>query len=179
MGSCRICIDELKNPVSLPCGHIFCGDCITKALQAVQPTSNIHSCPICRSSYNIATPSLDVFPPYLRSFVAPSIRKVFINNSPSPSATADKGAPEQPTASTSSLSEITRLQAENHALRTNCAMWRRRAEMHGAANLGLLNFARAVRDQASHLARERDELRIYCSSLKRKLDDDELSCRHC
>lgn len=74
---------------------------------------------------------------------------------------------------TSSASELARLRAENFSLRNNCALWRKRAEMHGAANLGLLNFARVVRDQASHLARERDELQTRCHSLKRKVEDYE------
>jgi len=73
----------------------------------------------------------------------------------------------------SSASELARLRAENIALRNNCALWRKRAEMHGAANLGLLNFARVVRDQASHLARERDQLQTRCHSLKRKMEDYE------
>jgi hypothetical protein len=75
----------------------------------------------------------------------------------------------------SSSSDISRLQAENHALRNHCVMWQRRAEIQGSANLNLIKLANTIRDQASHLARERDELQRHCSWLKSKLDDDELS----
>ena len=81
------------------------------------------------------------------------------------------GRPEPP----SPTSELSRLRAENIALRNNCAMWRKRAEAHGAANLNLLNFVRAIRDQAATLARERQQLEQHCRVLKRKLEDDQLS----
>ncbi|KAF8972748.1 hypothetical protein BDZ97DRAFT_1649581 [Flammula alnicola] len=173
MACCRICIDDMKKPISLPCGHMFCSDCIVKTVQAVKPYRHLHPCPICRSVYNIAPINLNVVPPNLRPFITPSIRRVYLDIQ----SNKEDGSVESrdtPAASGSS-SELSRLRAENHALRTNCAMWRKRAEMHGTANLGLLNFARVVRDQAAHLARERDELQKHCRSLKRKIEDDELS----
>ena len=30
---CPICIDDFKNPTKTKCGHMFCKDCIEKALQ--------------------------------------------------------------------------------------------------------------------------------------------------
>lgn len=124
--------------------------------------------------------NLSVVPPNLRSFVTPSIRRVYIDNAgpqEAPSEPEQEFSISEASCSTSESSELARLRAENHALRNNCLMWRKRAETHGAANLGLLNFARVVRDQASILARERDELRKNCSALKRKIDemDDRLS----
>jgi hypothetical protein len=100
-------------------------------------------------------------PPNLRAFVTPSIRRLYIEDN------------EEPIASSSS--DISRLQAENHALRDQCVMWQKRAENQGSANLNLFKLANTIRDQASHLARERDELRRHCSWLKSKLNDDELS----
>lgn len=69
--------------------------------------------------------------------------------------------------------ELARLRAENRNLRTQCMMWRRRAELHGAATLGLLDFARILRDKASSLSRERDELETRCYALKRQLDEED------
>ncbi|KAF9560129.1 hypothetical protein CPC08DRAFT_636975 [Agrocybe pediades] len=174
MVSCRICLEALKKPVSLPCGHIFCCDCVIKTVQAIQPYTHLHPCPICRTMYNITPANMSVVPPNLRSFVTPSIRRVYIDDM---GPTEGSAEPEkefslsEASCSPSESSELARLRAENHALRNNCLMWRKRAETHGAANLGLLNFARVVRDQASILARERDELRRHCSALKRKIDD--------
>ena len=104
-------------------------------------------------------------PPNLRAFVTPSIRRLYIeekedgNDTPIPSSSSD----------------ISRLQAENSVLRNNCAIWQRRAEIQGSANLNLIKLANTVRDQASHIAHQRDELQKYCSWLKSKLGDDELS----
>lgn len=68
--------------------------------------------------------------------------------------------------------ELQRLRTENLALRNQCGMWRKRAEMHGSANLGLLNFARAVRDQAAQLSREKLEVEGKYLALKRKAEED-------
>lgn len=81
----------------------------------------------------------------------------------------------QPTAGLSNdkaLSEIARLRGENNALRNQCSMWRKRAEAHGEANLNLLKFAQAIRDQASQIARDRNELEQRCFMLKLQLDGE-------
>jgi hypothetical protein len=102
-------------------------------------------------------------PPNLRAFVTPSIRRLYIEEKEE-----EKDMPIAP-----SSSDISRLQAENHALRNHCGMWKKRAEIQGSATLNLIKLANTIRDQASHLARERDELQRYCSWLKSKLDVDE------
>lgn len=75
--------------------------------------------------------------------------------------------------SAETAAELARLREENHTLQTHCVTWRRRAEMHGSANLNLINFAKVLRDQAACIARERDELQRQCQSLKRKIEDAE------
>lgn len=51
-------------------------------------------------------------------------------------------------------------------------MWHKRAEVHGEANLNLLKFARAMRDQASQIARDRNDLEKRCFMLKQLLDGE-------
>ncbi|KAL4257012.1 hypothetical protein AB1N83_012048 [Pleurotus pulmonarius] len=51
---CIICWDALKQPVSIPCGHIFCEDCLEnhrgkKASTSLSIVS--FSCPVCRTKY--------------------------------------------------------------------------------------------------------------------------------
>ena len=115
----------------------------------------------------IAPISPALIPQQLRLHINPSIRRVFIN-----SAKGDSSSSMSNTSSTSE-DELARLRAENRNLRTQCVMWRRRAELHGAATLGLLDFARILRDKASSLSRERDELETRCYALKRQLDEEE------
>lgn len=114
--------------------------------------------------------NLNVVPPNLRPFVTPSIRRVYLDSQ----TPEEKGSETAGQPSTSSMTiELQRLRSENEALRSNCSMWRKRAEMHGTANLGLINFAKVVRDQAALLGRERDSLQVRCRLLSRKVEDIE------
>ncbi len=136
-------------------------------------------------------------PKNLRPFITPSIRRLFVEAVPSESRVAPEcnsfsssdtfswtntGAfGEAGSRSRSSLeqvsvkdktSEMARLRAENHALRNHCALWRKRAETHREANLTLLNLARVLRDQASQIARDRNDLEKRCFLLKQMIDGD-------
>jgi len=76
-----------------------------------------------------------------------------------------------PTSSAFAISEYNRLTAENKALKTNCWVWRRRAETHAAATIGLLNVARITKDRAAQLQHEKEELQRECALLKMKLEE--------
>ncbi|KAG6811544.1 hypothetical protein H0H92_006897 [Tricholoma furcatifolium] len=71
--------------------------------------------------------------------------------------------------------ENARLHAENEALKNMCGAWRRRAELHGAATLGLFGFARTARDQALRMRYERDEVYKHYLRLRERLSADEIS----
>jgi len=170
------------------------------------PYRNVHPCPTCRTPYNISkrrgplspptysdppTAPLNplAFPPHLRPFISPTIRRVYLDSPDCQTAGADASSsgtetspppPSTPTspskASTSAApqqlsEELARLRGENQSLKSHCVLWRRRAELHGAATLGLLDFARMVRDQAVTIAQERDELQRECLTYKRKLEE--------
>uniref|UniRef100_A0A3Q2FCX0 Uncharacterized protein n=1 Tax=Cyprinodon variegatus TaxID=28743 RepID=A0A3Q2FCX0_CYPVA len=48
---CLSCFDPLKYPVTIPCGHNFCINCI-KSHWGEEEEKGIHSCPQCRKTFN-------------------------------------------------------------------------------------------------------------------------------
>ncbi|CDR18331.1 unnamed protein product [Oncorhynchus mykiss] len=49
--SCAICLDRFKVPVTIPCGHTFCRDCITAHWDTKSKSDIGPHCPICNEKF--------------------------------------------------------------------------------------------------------------------------------
>ncbi|KAL2101848.1 hypothetical protein ACEWY4_003609 [Coilia grayii] len=54
--NCVICIEKFRVPVTIPCGHTFCRECITKVWDTKQKEGAGPQCPICNEVFQSRPP---------------------------------------------------------------------------------------------------------------------------
>ncbi|SJL13700.1 uncharacterized protein ARMOST_17148 [Armillaria ostoyae] len=75
---CAICLCDYTEPVSIPCGHVYCLKCISDHILSSSPDGFSASCPTCRTSFCIVLPELKSLPTQFHRYITPSIRRVLV-----------------------------------------------------------------------------------------------------
>ncbi|KAI0732152.1 hypothetical protein C8Q72DRAFT_774855 [Fomitopsis betulina] len=150
-GSCGICLDDLKNPVSTPCGHLHCENCLISHVEANSDAVTA-SCPSCRTPFSIATPDLRFVPAKYHKYIIPSVRRVFFD-APGDSNRALKAT-------------VVRLEERVKGLESDKTLLMERCEASMVASSKHAEGERDARMECEHLRRDMRDLRKKYDSLK-------------
>ncbi|KAL0953919.1 hypothetical protein HGRIS_005085 [Hohenbuehelia grisea] len=78
VGTCSICLQCSSDPVSIPCGHIYCAECLSECVNTEEDDFTA-KCPTCRAEFTTVNPDLSLLPKKYHQYVLPSIRRLFID----------------------------------------------------------------------------------------------------
>ncbi|XP_058872718.1 tripartite motif-containing protein 16-like [Acipenser ruthenus] len=79
--SCPVCLEILKDPVAIPCGHSYCMGCIKNCWNQTDLTG-VYSCPQCRKTF---TPMPDLCRNTMLAEVVEELKKTGLNPPPAQS----------------------------------------------------------------------------------------------
>lgn len=77
--TCAICLDDLKEPMSIPCGHVHCFDCLERYIQSHSEDALESNCPTCRAPFSLVVPVMRHVPERFHKFVTPTIRRLYLD----------------------------------------------------------------------------------------------------
>ncbi|KAG1739356.1 hypothetical protein EDD22DRAFT_922406 [Suillus occidentalis] len=154
MAECGICLEEIKKPVCIPCGHVHCEKCLYTHVNSGNDALK-SSCPSCRSVFHIATPDLSFVPKKYHDFMTPSVRKLFLDI-PSPAPL---------------VSEIEQLKTRIAALSRDRDALMEKCEAHMAASRQYAMREKAARLDAKAAQEATNRLQVKYDTLQREFLD--------
>ncbi|KJA23485.1 hypothetical protein HYPSUDRAFT_215079 [Hypholoma sublateritium FD-334 SS-4] len=77
---CSICLCTLKEPMCLPCGHIYCKNCLSDHVNVHTNPGMTSTCPDCRATFNLGIPDLTYLPTKYHKYIMSAARRVYIDN---------------------------------------------------------------------------------------------------
>ncbi|KAG1734081.1 uncharacterized protein EDB91DRAFT_1348647 [Suillus paluster] len=154
MAECGICLEEIKKPVCIPCGHVHCEKCLRGHINSGNDALK-SSCPSCRTIFHIAMPDLTFVPKKYHDFMAPSVRKLYM----------DIASPAPLVAEIDELKKrVATLSRDRDALMEKCEAYMASSRQHATNEKDARLEAQAARDATS-------KLQIKYDALKREYGD--------
>ncbi|KAK0214892.1 hypothetical protein IW262DRAFT_249324 [Armillaria fumosa] len=162
---CTICICDYTEPVSIPCGHVYCMQCLSDYITSSSPDGLTALCPTCRADFSIVVPELHSFSKQFHRYITPSIRRVFIEPNPSESYEELKQKFKVSEARSATLKR------ENLDLQISCRKHTADAMVHARGE-------RAAKSEVEKLGRqlemEKTKMKGHITHLRRILDGERI-----
>ncbi|KAE9405353.1 hypothetical protein BT96DRAFT_1015585 [Gymnopus androsaceus JB14] len=169
MSQCIICLSNIKDPVCIPCGHLFCSQCLSDYISSSSQDGYNSQCPTCRSSFPIVSPELTCLPKHFHRYITPSMRRVYLDSN------ATQALQQKLTAS---QTQVKKLHLENSRLMDSCERYMHTSRVHAEgetkAALEVERLTIALREQklATRKAQEEaSEWKGKHSAVKKQLDE--------
>ncbi|KAK0239259.1 hypothetical protein EDD85DRAFT_829594 [Armillaria nabsnona] len=140
-GQCTICLCDYKEPVSIPCGHVYCMQCLSDYISSSGKDGFTAKCPTCRAKFTIVVPELHSVAKQFHRYVTPSIRRVFIEPNPSETYEELKHRLEV------SEARNTTLERDNRDLMNSCERYMAESAAHARGERGAIIELQRVKRQ--------------------------------
>ncbi|TFK39708.1 hypothetical protein BDQ12DRAFT_681070 [Crucibulum laeve] len=154
---CSICLSNYKDPVCIPCGHIYCTRCLSDYVNNPANEGMTCACPTCRTEFNLVTPDVTYLPKKFHPFVVPSVRRVYLD-------TGNTAALQKKL--TKAQARIQKLEQDQETLLAQCEHKLQLMQVHREGE-------RELRVENDELKEEMDELSTRLTEMEERLAEAE------